>query len=123
MSSSRTRTVWSDERGGQIGGSPSKQHRKKKQKAPKGITRAGFPDDGIVRVCREKSGRGGKTVTVIVGVPGGNPAKEAMLKELKKQCGCGGKLQSGVVEIQGDQRDRIMTYLDDKGIKAKAAGG
>lgn len=123
MDNSRTRTVWSDERGGQIGGSPSKQNRKKKQKAPKGVTRAGFPDDGIVRVVREKSGRGGKTVTVVVGVPGGNPAKEDMLKELKKLCGCGGKLTSGVLEIQGDQRERILVYLEGKGLKAKPAGG
>jgi translation initiation factor 1 len=117
--------VWSDERGGQIGGSPSKAKRqnKKKQKAPKGITRAGFPNDGIVRICREKSGRGGKTVTVIVGVPGGNPAKEALLKEVKKLCGCGGKLTSGVLEIQGDQRERILAYLEENGIKAKPAGG
>lgn len=117
------RTVWSDERGGQIGGSPSKQNRKKKQKVPKGITRAGFPDDGVVRICREKSGRGGKTVTVVVGVPGGTPAREEMLRDLKKLCGCGGKLQSGVLEIQGDQRDRIMDYLAGKDIKAKVAGG
>lgn len=125
MNDSRFRTVWSDEQGGQIGGSPSKSKRqdKKKNKPPKGMTRAGFPDDGVVRVVREKSGRGGKTVTVVVGLPGGNPAKEAMLKELKKLCGCGGKLSSGVLEIQGDQRERILTYLEEKGLKAKAAGG
>jgi translation initiation factor 1 len=46
-----------------------------------------------------------------------------MLRDLKKLCGCGGKLQSGVLEIQGDQRDRIMGYLDGKGLKAKIAGG
>ena len=123
MDRSNTRTVWSDERGGQVGGSPSKQNRKKKQKPPKGITRAGFPNDGVVRVCREKSGRGGKTVTVVVGVPGGNPARESMLKELKKRCGCGGKLSSGVLEIQGDQRESILAYLEEKGMKAKVAGG
>lgn len=123
MDSSKAKTVWSDERGGQIGGSPSKQKRKKKEKPPKGIAGSGFPNDGVVRVCREKSGRGGKTVTLVVGVPGGNPARESMLKELKKRCGCGGKLQSGVLEIQGDQREAILVYLEDKGMKAKAAGG
>jgi translation initiation factor 1 len=119
------RLVWSDERGGQIGGSPSKSKRQNKQnrKPPKGVTRSGFPDDGVVRVVREKSGRGGKTVTVVVGVPGGNPARESMLRELKKLCGCGGKLASGVLEIQGDQRERILAYLEENGIKAKSAGG
>jgi len=125
MNDSRFRTVWSDEGGGQIGGSPSKSKRqdKKKNKPPKGVTRSGFPDDGVVRVVREKAGRGGKTVTVVVGVPGGAPAREALLKDLKKLCGCGGKHQSGVLEIQGDQRDRILAHLEKQGIKAKAAGG
>lgn len=62
-------------------------------------------------------------MTVVVGVPGGNPAREKMLKDLKKTCGCGGKLASGVLEIQGDQRERILAYLEEKGVSAKTAGG
>jgi len=118
------RTVWSDERGGQIGGSPSKQKRQqKKQKQNKQAPRKDFPKDGVVRVQREKGGRGGKTVTVVAGVPGGAAAQEALLKDLKKVCGCGGALKGGLLEIQGDQRDRILEHLLKEGFQAKAAGG
>ncbi|MDF3128745.1 hypothetical protein P0Y35_06010 [Kiritimatiellaeota bacterium B1221] len=118
-----SRLVWSDERGGAVGDKTSKNKRKqqKKQKvAPAAQSGGGFPKDGVVRVCREKSGRGGKTVTVLYGVEGD---RNGLLKTLKQLCGCGGSLKGSFLEIQGDQRDKIMAYLAEKGIKAKVAGG
>ncbi|MBA2298386.1 MAG: hypothetical protein H0W14_10160, partial [Actinobacteria bacterium] len=58
-----------------------------------------LPDDGIVLIFREKSGRGGKTVTVVRGLPGGD--LERVANELKRRCGSGGAVKAGVVEIQG----------------------
>ena len=81
---------------------------------------AGPPNDGVVRVGRTKSGRGGKTVTVVTGLP---PADvSAVAKELKRVCGTGGTSKDGVVEIQGDHRQRIVDHLSPR-YRTKLAGG
>lgn len=76
--------------------------------------------DGIVRVSRTKAGRKGKTVTLITGVPPGELADTS--KELKRLCGSGGAVKDGVVEIQGDHRDRIADHLRGR-YQVKVAGG
>jgi len=81
----------------------------------------GFPDDGIIRVSREKGGRGGKTVTVVRGLPGA--ALEAQAADLKRLCGAGGTLREGTIEIQGDHRERIAERLRARGYQVKLAGG
>jgi len=78
-------------------------------------------DDGIVRIFREKGGRGGKTVTVVRGLPDGNLALIA--SELKRRCGSGGAVKAGAVEIQGDHRDKAAELLAQKGYRVKLAGG
>ena len=121
-----SRLVWSDELGGAVGDKTSKNQRKqkKKQKAvPASQSGGGFPKDGVIRVCREKAGRSGKTVTVLYGVPGSQGDRNDLLKKLKQLCGCGGALKESFLEIQGDQREKIMVYLTAQGMKAKAAGG
>jgi translation initiation factor 1 len=84
---------------------------------------ANAPDDGVVRIFREKGGRGGKTVTVIRGLPERGPALEARAQELKRLVGAGGTLKDGVVEIQGDHRERIVERLKTLGYNVKLAGG
>jgi translation initiation factor 1 len=79
--------------------------------------------DGVVRVRRETKGRGGKTVTVITGLPGGDDAIKALAGDLKKRCGTGGTCKDGVVEIQGDHADLLVAELQKKGYTAKRAGG
>ena len=66
--------------------------------------------DGIVRLRIEKSGRKGKTVTVISGLPARDA--KAIFKALKKRCGAGGSLTGCEAEIQGDQRALIRTELE-----------
>ena len=123
MSSGRdNRIVWNSEQGN-IGGSAFGKPKKRAGKSRCAAPDAGFPRDGVTRVRREKGGRGGKTVTVLYGVPGSEDDRRLLLKELKRICGCGGTCKEGRIEIQGDQRDKIMTVLSDKGIDAKAAGG
>ena len=100
-----------------------RKQQKKKKAAPGAQSGGGFPKDGVVRVCREKNGRGGKTVTVLYGVPGSQGDRESLLKNLKQLCGCGGSMKGSFLEIQGDQREKIMAYLQEQGLKAKAAGG
>lgn len=82
-----------------------------------------MPDDGVVRLFREKGGRGGKTVTVVRGLPDSGAALEARLTELKRLCGAGGTLRHGAIEIQGDHRERIAERLASLGYKVKLAGG
>jgi translation initiation factor 1 len=95
------------------------------QPRPAGKTPAssGFPDDGVVRISREKGGRGGKTVTVVRGLPERGAALDARLTELKRLCGAGGTLRDGNVEVQGDHRQRIAERLRGLGYKVKLAGG
>ena len=79
--------------------------------------------DGNVRVRPEKKGRGGKTVTVISGLPlAGNDLK-AFAKKLKKRAGGGGALKDGNIELQGDHVDVMVDVLKKEGYDAKRAGG
>lgn len=79
--------------------------------------------DGIVRIRRESKGRGGKTVTVVVGLTLGDDGIKQLAGELKKRCGTGGTVKDGSIEIQGDHRDLLLAELASRGYKVKAAGG
>ena len=81
------------------------------------------PADGIVRLRRELSGRGGKTVIVITGLSLEDKALKELGKKLKKMCGTGGSVKNGAIEIQGEHRAKLMTELEKLGYKVKAAGG
>jgi translation initiation factor 1 len=78
------------------------------------------PGDGVVRVGRTSSGRRGKTVTLVTGLPPGDVA--AVAEEIKRLCGSGGAVKDGVVEIQGDQRARVIAHLQGR-YRVKATGG
>ena len=79
--------------------------------------------DGIVRVSRETKGRKGKGVTLVTGVPLAHAELKKLGKALKKRCGTGGTVKDGVIEIQGDVRDIMVTELEKKGWTVKKAGG
>jgi translation initiation factor 1 len=81
------------------------------------------PSDGIIRISRDKKGRGGKVVTVVAGLPGPDAERDAIAQALKKLCGAGGARKDDVIEIQGDQRARIAEYLSSRGHRVKLAGG
>jgi len=80
-------------------------------------------DDDIVRIRRETSGRKGSAVTTVNGVPGTDTEVKALAKMLKKYCGSGGTVKNGVIEIQGDHRDKVATALSEAGFTVKLAGG
>jgi translation initiation factor 1 len=79
------------------------------------------PSDGIVRVSRETKGRGGKSVTVVRGLPSGVLAQ--LGKQLKAACGSGGTVKDGVIEVQGDHSTQVMEMLKKQGWMVKQAGG
>jgi translation initiation factor 1 len=63
----------------------------------------------------EKKGRGGKSVTVVAGLPRNQAFVAALAAELKRSCGTGGTAAEGAVLIQGDQRERLRPLLEAKG--------
>lgn len=75
--------------------------------------------DGTVRVSRESKGRGGKTVTLVKGVPLGAEDLAALGKKLKAQCGSGGTVKDGVIEVQGEHSERVIELLSAHGFKVK----
>lgn len=79
--------------------------------------------DGNVRLSRETKGRKGKGVTVISGLPLHDDELKALGKQLKKLCGSGGAVKNGLLEIQGDHRDLLMTELQRRGYQAQKSGG
>ncbi len=81
------------------------------------------PRDGVVRLLRDRKSRGGKTVTLILGVSGGPSTLAGLLSELKRLCGTGGTLRGDILEIQGDFRERLQTELERRGYTVKIAGG
>ena len=85
--------------------------------------RAAPPDDGIVRIMRDRKGRGGSTATTITGLPGDDAALYQLLKKLKQQLGTGGSREGRVLAIQGDQRERVQEILVALGHRVKLAGG
>lgn len=94
------------------------------QCACKALAAAARPaGDGIARVSREKGGRGGKTVTLVRGLPLAEAELQALGKRLRSACGSGGTVKDGVIEIQGDHRERVLALLQQQGHRAKAAGG
>lgn len=78
---------------------------------------------GVVRVGRETKGRKGKGVTVVTGIPLAGDALEALGAELKRLCGSGGTVRDGVIEVQGDHRDRLVAELAKRGWTVKRSGG
>lgn len=79
--------------------------------------------DGKVRVRCERKGHGGKTVTLISGLPLAEVALTTLAGELKRRCGCGGTVKAGNIEIQGDHAELLLSELLKRGFSAKRAGG
>lgn len=80
--------------------------------------------DGVVRILKQTKGRKGKGVSIITGLDLDDTALKLLAAELKKLCGCGGSIKDGNIEIQGDVRDKIKLFLEDKkGLTVKLAGG
>ncbi len=79
--------------------------------------------DGVVRIRRETSGRKGKGVTTIQGIPLTEPDLKMLAKKLKQRCGTGGSVKDGIIEIQGDHRVTLKEALESEGYTVKLSGG
>lgn len=81
------------------------------------------PTDGTIRVFRDSRQRNGKTVTLVSGIALPPEELRELTTSLKRLCGCGGAVKEGVIEIQGDHREKVLAELKSRGYKAKLAGG
>ena len=79
--------------------------------------------DGIVRISRETKGRKGKGVTLVRGLALDDSELKSLAKIMKQKCGTGGAVKEGVIEIQGDQRQVLKTFLEQRKYTVKLAGG
>ena len=112
MSKNDHHTVWSSEQG---------DLRKKKESS---TSLPALPSQQqTIYLHRESSGRGGKAVTLVKNLVLSADDLKALAKKLKQECGTGGTVKDGVIEIQGEQRERIAGVLRKLGYKVKIAGG
>jgi translation initiation factor 1 len=73
----------------------------------------------VAKLRVEKAGRGGKTVTVVHGLPRNAAFLDSLCKNLKRACGTGGAVIDGTIQLQGDLLERIRPVLVAQGIAIK----
>lgn len=105
-------TVWSSSDG---------DLRKKSEKTTS--TKSLPPNQQTVYLHRESKGRGGKGVSLVKNLQLSKKDMKKLAKKLKKTCGSGGTVKNGIIEIQGEHRERIAETLQKMGYKTKIAGG
>ncbi|HVK47544.1 MAG TPA: translation initiation factor [Pseudobacter sp.] len=82
------------------------------------------PAQQQLRVQLDNKQRAGKVVTLVFGFVGMDDDLEALGKQLKNFCGTGGSVKDGEIIIQGDQREKVMQFLQKNGYtKTKRVGG
>jgi predicted translation initiation factor SUI1 len=70
-------------------------------------------------VSLETSHRNGKGVTLVTGLPLSDAQLEELGKVLRQACGTGGTVKDGIIEVQGDHREKVQSALARKGIQAR----
>jgi translation initiation factor 1 len=109
---SNNKTVWSSDEG---------DLRKKDQKTAS--TKSLPPQQQTAYLHRDSKGRGGKSVTLVKNLVLSEEDMKSLAKRIKQDCGVGGTVKDGVIEIQSEQREKIAGILQKLGYKTKIAGG
>ena len=112
MANKKERTVWSSERGDV-----------RRQEAATKKIRSLPPGEQTVYLHRDSKGRGGKTVTLVKKLVLSEEDLKELSTKLKQACGSGGTVKDGIIEIQGEHREKIAEALKSMGYKVKIAGG
>jgi translation initiation factor 1 len=112
MPKPESRTVWS-----------SKQGDTRKQEVNTRKENSLPPNQQVVYLHRDSKGRAGAVVTLVKKLVLSEEDLKDLAKKLKQLCGSGGTVKDGVIEIQGEHRERIAEALQKMGYKVKIAGG
>jgi len=116
--SNNNRAVWSSEDGDlrkQTNLTPTPPSARRGESLP--------PQQQTAYLHRESGGRGGKVVSVVKNLILTEEDLKALAKKLKQECGAGGTVKDGAIEIQGEHRQRMAEVLRKLGYKVKIAGG
>jgi translation initiation factor 1 len=81
------------------------------------------PQQQTAYLHRECGGRGGKVVSIVKNLTLSEDDMKSLAKKLKQACGTGGTVKDGMIEIQGEHRQKMADVLQELGYKVKIAGG
>ena len=82
------------------------------------------PNQQKLRVMIDRKKRKGKNVTLVVGFEGNEDDLKDLGKYLKSKCGVGGSVKDYEIIVQGNQKDKVVKLLLEKGYtQTKGAGG
>ena len=112
MPKHESRTVWSSDQG---------DLRKQEPKEPN--VKSLPPQAQTIYLHRDSKGRAGTPVTLVKKLVLSEEDMKGLAKKLKQICGSGGTVKEGVIEIQGEHRQKIAEALQKMGYKVKIAGG
>lgn len=71
-------------------------------------------------VRKERKGHGGKTATVVEGVP--EVLREKHCAAMKRAFGCGARVEGELIVLQGELADRAVTWLSENGARKVVRG-
>mgnify|MGYP000218137157 CR=1 FL=1 len=81
------------------------------------------PKEHTLKIELQKNKRGGKTVSIIVDLPFNPKYFQKLTKKIKNSLGTGGSFKNDSIEIQGDHREKIKSFLEQLDFKVKLSGG
>ena len=87
------------------------------------VDSSGIKKDMVIKISRQSKGRKGKGVTLLSGFRVSRTELKNLAKHLKKECCTGGTIKNELIEMQGDQRDKLIQLLTKMGFATQKVGG